>query len=160
MNENTSLKEDILEDIGNKKPKNQTIELDEEKDLKNIKDIEEAPKKVEKLNFIRKCESLKTFEKAILNMFFKGTNNEDQILEKLKFIYFYLILTLQNKNPPSTSLVNTFYMKNDTYDKNRFIIYEDIIKKLFVNSDNLLLNNIGLPGVFFENINNPFMIIF
>lgn len=157
VNENTSLKEDILEDIGNKKPKNQTIELDEEKDLKNIKDIEEAPKKAEKLNFIRKCESLKTFEKAILNMFFKGTNNEDQILEKLKFIYFYLILTLQNKNPPSTSLVNTFYMKNDTYDKNRFIIYEDIIKKLFVNSDNLLLSNIGLPGVFFENINNPFI---
>ena len=160
VEDNTKLEEDILEDIENKNPISQTIELDEDKYLENKKEVEEAPKKNEYLTFLKKLEYFTVFEKAIINIFFKGKNNkedEEEILEKLKFIYFYIVLILRNKKPPATELVNAFYMQNNTYDNKRFIIYQDKIKELFGDSNKLLLQNIKIAGDFFKRINNPFI---
>lgn len=159
INVNPSVEGDIFEDSENQIYENQTIELDEDKYLENKKDEKENTKinKNDYYRFSKKLEYFQVFETSILYIFFGGSDNDEQILEKIKFIYFFIILLLQTSSSPLPKLANAFYPLNDDKDKERFKGYKKIIKELFNNENDLVLKNIIVPADFFEFLANPFI---
>ena len=146
-------KEDILEDIQIEKPKENIIELDEDLEFK----MENKSKHKEYKIFSNKLEYFICFKDSILNTFFDGKSDKE-IIEKLKYLYFYMLLTIKSNNPNNERFRKAFYMKNDELDKERIEKYDTQIQTLFAGDyDNLFIKNIVIPGDFFENIENPFI---
>ena len=161
---------DILEDIQYEKPNEKIIELDEDLELKKenkSKDNKKSSNKKTTQNninqnkkykiFIKKLQYFINFKDAILNTFFDGKKDKE-IIEKLKYLYYYMLLTIKSNNSSNERFRKAFYMKNDESDKKRIKAYDYQIQSLFDGDyDKLFIKNIAVPEDFFENIGNPFI---
>ena len=135
------------------KDKNESIELDEDKENEEKEKI----KNKSYVTFAKKLEYFKFYKKVIINIFFQGYRDEE-ILEKIKFLYFYMIFEIKNNKDPNKKFLNSFYKKNDELDIKKFNKFEQKIKDLFKGDHNqLVITNIKLEHIFFENIENPFI---
>ena len=161
---------DILEDTKYEKPKENIIELDEDLESKKenkIKDNKQSSNKETTQNninrnkkykiFCKKIDYFINFKDAILETFFGGKKDKE-IIEVLKYLYFYMLLTIKSNNSNNERFRKVFFMKNDEFDKKRIKKYDNQIQSLFDGDyDKLFIKNIVIPGDFFENIGNPFI---
>ena len=148
----------------NEKEIKTTIDLDEDKDKEEAENISKTYKDKIKnksyFNFSKKINYFKCFKKVILNIFFQDNNNDNdnEIIEKIKFLYFYIIFEIKNNKDPNKKLLNSFYVKNNETDKQKFNNFPKNIKGLFNGKDSqLIIKNIKIEQNFFENIENPFI---
>ena len=134
------------------------IELDEklenrEEEENNSKINEDKEKKI----FIKKVQYFKNFEDVIINIFFQDIKDEE-IIEKIKFIYFYIMLEINNHKEPNEKLLKSLYIKNEDEDINKMKMYDEEIKNLLDGDYNkIVIKNIKLQEIFFENLENPFI---
>ena len=164
---------DIKEDIQYEKTKENIIELDENLEIQkddNSNDKKDnkksSNKKITEKNiiqdkkyrlFINKLDYFKIFRKTIFNIFFDSKNDEE-ILEKLKYLYFYILLTIKSTNLRNQKFIDSFHMKNDKFDREKMEIHKEQIQSLFGGDyDKVLIGNIAQPLIFFDNIGNPFI---
>ena len=126
IEDNKKKKIDLTKDIQNKNKINIQIELNE--DLENNAELKNPSDKIKEKDKIKnnsfqvftdKLEYFTNFKDVIINIFFED-NKEEEIIEKVKFIYFYIILEIKNKEPPEEKLLNSFYMNNYECDIKRF----------------------------------------
>ena len=162
----------LAEDIQNEKIKENIIELNEDleskKENKNEdnKDKDSSYKKLTRnigikdknyRLFINKLYYFIYFQETIFSIFFDSKNDEE-ILEKLKYFYFYMILTIKSTKPYDKEFIDTFHLKNTELDKRRMEIYDEQIQSLLGGDyDKIVFRKIPQPLLFFENIENPFI---
>ena len=154
----TELKQSNLIEINKENDKPKTIELDEKLENKEEEEnISNKKKDKEKKIFIKKLQYFKNFEDVIINIFFQDIKDED-IIEKIKFIYFYIMLEINNHKEPNEKLLNSLYIKNNDSDIKKMELYNSKIQ-ILLNGDynKIVIKNIKLPEIFFENLENPFI---
>ena len=112
----TKLKQSYLIEINKENDKPKIIELDEKLENKEEEENNSNKKKdKEKKIFIKKLQYFKNFEDVIINIFFQDIKDED-IIEKIKFIYFYIMFEINNHKEPNEKLLNSLYIKNNDSD--------------------------------------------
>ena len=152
----TKLKQssDLLQ-INKENDRPKTIELDEELEVREKEENKKKDK--EKKIFIKKLQYFKNFEEVILNIFLEDIKDEE-IIEKIKFIYFYIMFEINNHKEPNEKLLNSLYIKNNDSDIKRMEFYNSKIQ-ILLNGDynKIVIKNIKLPEIFFENLENPFI---
>ena len=154
----TQLKQSDLIEINKENDKPKIIELDEK--LENGEEEENNSNKKkdkEKKIFIKKLQYFKNFEDVIIIIFFQDIKDED-IIEKIKFIYFNIMLEINNHKEPNEKLLNSLYIKNNDSDIKKMELYNSKIQILLDGDYNkIVIKNIKLPEIFFENLENPFI---
>lgn len=137
---------------------NASIELVEDKENENTSKIKtEKTENKSFVTFAKKVEYFKFYKKVIINILFQDYS-DDEILEKIKFLYFYMIFEIKNNADPNKKFLNSFYKKNDEADIKKFNKFDQKIKDIFSEDHNqLVIKNIKLEHIFFENIENPFI---
>ena len=151
-------KSDLVNCENEKYNEEKIIELDEKLESREEEDNNSKKKKdKEKKIFIKKLEYFKNFEDVIINIFFQDIKDEE-IIEKIKFIYFYIMLEINNHKEPNEKLLKSLYIKNDDLDIKKMKMYDKNIQNLFNGDYNkIVIKNIKLQETFFENIENPFI---
>ena len=139
--------------VQNNTEKKKTIELDEN---------EEKKKEIIKANkiFKNKVKYFQKFKDLIINIFLEF-ENEEEIIEKIKIIYFYILFEIELNKYPNESFLKAFYIKNHDIEnkiiKNHISDSNQLHDLFNENTDILLYENIKSLDSFFENINNPFI---
>jgi len=154
-----------ISETQNEEEKNKTLELDEDlelkKEAKKLFDEKKNKEKNEKIKqnaycvFIDKLEYLKKYKDMIINTFCE-IHTEKEIIDKIMYLYYLLLLELGKKDPPKLELINAFYMQNTKEEIEEMKIYDMKLKALpQVDYNKILYKNIK-PGKFFANIGDPF----
>ena len=160
------LTKDIKELNNQEKKKTEIIELDEnienkEKTNNNINEKKQNEKIINDSykTFVKKLQYFRKFKELIINIFFPyKREKEEEILKKIKYLYFYILFEIKTYKPPDIKLLNSFYIKNNDEDIKYIKNYENNIHNLFNGDYNkILIKNIDFPEYFFENIENPFI---
>ena len=88
------------------------------KDNKESPDKKISKKEMKYQLFEYKLDYFKNFQDAIIKIFFDGKKDEE-IIENLKYLYYYIILTIKPTKFNNISFKNIINMKNDTFDYKR-----------------------------------------
>ena len=152
---------DIFKNIEiEKQPEESSMEFDEDLEFKKEdKDNKQLSKEKTTQNninkdkkykiFIKKLQYFKNFKDAILSIFFDDKDDK-KIIEKLKYLYFYMLLTIKSNESIDERFINAFYMKNNELDKKNISRYDNQIQSLFNGDyDKLVIKNIKMPDDFF-----------